>query len=307
MTRKRVRTGFGTMIVFVAGTLLAAMGTGCGLTSKPFHLSETTTLRADADDLDRFELRGRVGDITVIGDPEATQVVAEITKVGRGTTIAEAQTALEEIEVSLTSRDGVKDVIKAEVHHPRSSYTRAWKVDWKVTAPPDIALKLRAGVGDLEVKNFERDVELETGVGDVRAEQIGGDVVARASVGDVRIRGVSGTTRVISDVGDIHVQGSGAFYLRGSTGDIHLAVTEAGDGDIDVSTSMGDVVIHVPSDVHGRLTAATSRGDVDCDLDDIPISHFRHSRNRFSGNLNLESEPTIKLSTSVGDLIVVVK
>ena len=158
MTRNRARTDFGTMIVFAAGALLAAMGTGCGSASKPFHLSETTTLRADADDLDRFELRGRVGDITVIGDPEATQVVAEVTKVGRGTTIAEAQTALEEIEVSLTSRDGVNDVIKAEVHHPRTSYTRAWEVDWKVTAPPDIALKLRAGVGDLVVKNFERDV-----------------------------------------------------------------------------------------------------------------------------------------------------
>jgi hypothetical protein len=295
------------MVVFASGALLSAMGTGCGSASKPFHVSDMTTLRADADDLDRFELRSRVGNITVIGDPEATEVVAEVTKVGRGTTIAEAQTALEEIEVSLSSHDGVHDVIKAEVHHPRNSYTRGWEVKWKVTAPPDIALKLRVGVGNLVVKNFDRDVEIETGVGSVRAEQIGGDVVAKTGVGDVDIRGVSCATRVISGVGTIRVKGSGGFYLRGSTGDIHLAVTEAGDGDIDVSTSVGDVVIHVPSDLHGRLTAGTSVGDVDCDLDDIPITHFRHSRNRFSGNLNSESEPTIKLSTSVGDLIVVVK
>ena len=113
MARNKIARGLSYLRMMVLGAALGALGTGCMMAPKPFRVTDTTTLRVDADGLSRFELSGRVGDIEVTGDAEATEVVAEVTKIGKGTTIAQAQEALEEIEVTLASVNGVEKTVRA--------------------------------------------------------------------------------------------------------------------------------------------------------------------------------------------------
>ena len=130
-----------------SGVLAALVTAGCGPHS--FRLTETVTLRAQDGQFARLRVNNRVGEVRVVGDPSAKEVVAEVTKIGRGVSPGEAAKALREIEVSLAPEKGSEGRLEAAATHPRHSGLRSWGADWHITAPPELALAVTTGVGDI--------------------------------------------------------------------------------------------------------------------------------------------------------------
>jgi hypothetical protein len=247
-------------------------------------------MAAEAGAVTALELVNRVGDVSVVGDSSVTRVVAKVTKVGKGVSPAEAEKALAEIEVSLGPEEGSPGTLLAKVDHPRSSSLRSWEVTWEITAPPQLNLKLRAGVGDVSIRNIEGDVGVASGVGDVEIHGVGGALEANSSVGDVVAEGLAGGARVATDVGDVR-----------------LELVRASESSISVTTDVGSVRVSLPDDQGGKLSVRTGVGGTHLEMESIPMDTIRVNDRHFVAHLNGAEEPDIDLRASVGDVTVTVR
>ena len=270
--------------LWVAGLAAAGLMAGCGPHS--FRVTETVRLTAGADQLSRLQVKNQVGDVRIVGDPSAKEVVAEVTKIGKGINPAEAARALDEIELSLSPKSSSGGDLQAVATHPRQSGVHSWEVDWHITAPPGLALAVATGVGDVRVEGFDQGASVSTGVGEVVLQNIRGKVVASSGVGDLVADGLAGPVELDTGVGDIRL------------GEL------SGSSDLRASTGVGSVRATLPLCAKGRLTVGSGVGSVHLNLDSIPLSHLRHTRQRLSVLLNGAAEPELHFSTQVGEVTV---
>lgn len=305
MTARRFATGFlgqSTSVLVPALCLSTAVLTGCGT---PFRAQDQLTLTA-ARPAQRLLVHNSVGDVVVSTDPAASEVRAVITRVGKGANQAEADKALEQIEISLAAGDDDGGVLRAEAQHPRGNSWRNYEVAWRITTPPDVAVTVGGDIGDVAVSGVENDVTIKTAIGDVTVTcpDDAGPVQVVSGVGDIRVQNARGGLKAASEVGDIHVSAAGAVDARSDVGDVHLRMLPGKSEAIRAASDVGDVVVHIPSNQKGLLEADTDVGDVNVRLEGVTLKNFRHRHHRVSAALNGASDPLIDLSSDVGDVVV---
>lgn len=123
-----------------------------------------------------LRVRNPVGEVTVVADPSATGVTARATLIGRGSSEENAIRALEEIAARFEPAGDDALTAEAWAEWPSASRHRSYVVEWVLTAPPELAVRVSTDVGAIEVTGFEGPARLETDVGDIRAlELTGGD------------------------------------------------------------------------------------------------------------------------------------
>jgi hypothetical protein len=265
----------------VLAPLLAIAG-GC---TKPHRAHDHISLTSDAPG-ERLLVKNHVGDVRIIADPSATTIRAEITRVGRGTSPAEAQRAREEITVDLAASKDEPGAVLARARHPHSGHTRDYEVDWRITAPPNIAVRVVCDIGDVTVKSIARPVEIKTDIGDTHVYD------ARAGL------------IVTVDVGDIHASAAGVIRLRSDVGDVRLRVLPDAAGAVTASSDVGDIVADLPVSRRGLLSATTGVGDVRIRLENVLMNKY-HQRNNFvTAELGGDAEPPIEFSSDVGDVVI---
>lgn len=148
--------------------------------------------------------------------------------------------------------------------------------DIEVRVPSGGNLRLRHGVGDIDAKGVEGDLDLDSHYGTVRVDSVDGDLMVDTGSGDVSIAEVNGELNVDTGSGDVEIRGaqttevvidtgSGDVTLSGivSSGDVSV---DTGSGDVEASEIRAEgVVIDTGSgDVRLHLTEM-GRGDVDID------------------------------------------
>ena len=110
------------LTAFLASGFLA----GCGT---PFQSRErlvlTTPLPAE-----KLVAINHVGDVTITADPQAREIRAEVVKIGKGSTQAEADKALRQIGVSLGPRPTGSTTVQAVAEHPQLHGFRGYEVRW---------------------------------------------------------------------------------------------------------------------------------------------------------------------------------
>ena len=270
MTKINVRRWSG-WVLSLGGLLLTVGAAGCAA-CKPFSATETEMLTLEANGCRAFELRGRVGEIRLTGDPQATTITAEIHKRGKGTTQYEADQALEQIKITMAPKPGAGDKVLARVNHPGSHPYREYEADWEVTVPAGLKVKIDAGVGSVAVSELREETKLDVGVGSIRATAMRGAIDAEAGVGSVVVE-----------------------------------LDAVPDGDVRASSGVGSVTLIVPPEMHGRLRAASGLGSLDVRLDDVPMTRVRAGNNSFEATINDNDKPTLHLSTGVGNLLIRVR
>src|SRR5262245_52428681 len=87
---------------------------GCGT---PFRAQESVSLVSPCP-TSRLIVNNSVGQVSIYADPAATQLRAEIIKIGRGASQEQANQALEDMEVELSAKDTEPGVVRAEARHP---------------------------------------------------------------------------------------------------------------------------------------------------------------------------------------------
>jgi hypothetical protein len=255
---------------------------GCGT---PFQAREQVTLTAPLP-AQRLIVRNRVGDVVLHADPDATEVTAEVVKIGKGVTQAEADKALEQIRVTVAPKPGDPDTLLADVDHPAYSNSRRYEVEWRVTAPAALASEVHLAVGELHVRGFT------------------GGTVLHCSVGDIVTLDLAGSLRAWTSTGDIRAEAAGAVDLSSGVGDIRLRLLPGEPAPVTVRSDVGDIRLRIPTDRTGRLVADTGIGSLDVRLEDLPMRVLRQRPNHFDVQLGQTTDPLIDLTSGIGDVVI---
>jgi hypothetical protein len=142
-----------------------------------------------------------------------------------------------------------------------------------IHVPPDTAVDIRSGSGDLTASGLDGPVRLETGSGDVHATALNGDADLRTSSGDVMVRNLRGVTQLKTASGDVEAEDLSTQRVEAlsSSGDIELDFRSAPQ-DVDAATASGDVGVVVPNGGIYRVEADTGGGDNEIGVSTDPQS-----------------------------------
>jgi hypothetical protein len=232
----------------------------------------------------RLEIRNTVGDVTLVADPASTEIRAEVTLKGKGSSPARAEDALDDIDVSLLP--GNAGTIVAQATHPDGGHGKNYEVAWKITAPPAMIIAITNDVGDIDVGGFTS-----------------GLVVAN-DVGNVTIRNVLGGTKVSTDVGDIGLTGSAPVDASSDVGDVNVTVLPGSVGPITLGSDVGTITLTMPAVGWGEVNASTGTGDARVSLAGMIAEPLRIDDDEFRAKLNDGTGPKVQAKSGVGDVSV---
>jgi hypothetical protein len=242
-----------TIALCMAATASADIFGDCSFTEK-------RNVAAPAAGLSRIVIIGRAGYLHINGRRGAGEVRAT------GTACASSRDMVSDTKLTM-SRSGSELRIEAETPDNNGIFSSA-KLDFDVTVPDNVALRVEDGSGDLTVDNVA-GVDLTDGSGDIVIRNVIGDLSVRDGSGDMNIDNVSGNVHISDGSGDIDVNGAGSVEISndgsGSTDirnvkhDVHIG--NKGSGSVEVSDVGGN--FHVGNKGGGSIEWKRVAGHVD--------------------------------------------
>lgn len=193
---------------------------------------------------------------------------AEVAKTSKGSTLADAEDAVDEITVTLEPKEGVPGVLLATAKQPASSPCREYWAQWRITAPAHVAIEATSRFGDVAARGFPHGAALHSNFGDIDAE-------------------AGGTVNLSTDFGDVCA-----------------TIMQDNPGPVNIATDFGDVSVSLPPGRQSRLSAKTDFGDLDIHLEGMTLRLLRQRNDAFTAELGTVSDPPIDLSTDFGDVRV---
>jgi hypothetical protein len=236
----------------LAGTALVLASACEALTSGPTETEE----RADTySGVSSLVVNHQIGSVTITaGD------TLEVSRSVRKTT---AKSPSERIEKS-------GDTLEVGAGCPPSLGSDTCAVDYRITAPPTVRVKVEAGANPVLVSGFTKPVEVTTDSGAIELDRVHADVRATTKAGNVTIGKGSGRIQAKSDSGSMAIRlGSGPLTASATSGNIKVTVpgdrpchvtakARSGKTEIDVKQSAGGVPIDVTTD-SGNITVTADR------------------------------------------------
>lgn len=332
---RSTRSLAGVAAFAIPGTIILTLA-GCGT---PYQAREHITLTAPLP-VAKLVVESAVGEVFIRADENATEIRAEIVKIGHGATNAEAVAALRQIRTSLAAAESESGTVFARADHPKPSAVRRYEVQWRLIGPPNLVLDvhnrigdldvdgmkggallqvdvgdvsvsgtneqfvIRVGVGGVQLSDTNGPVDVRVGTGDVRLREARGPATINTNIGEVRAEDVAGGLNAATNTGSIRAEASGNLELRTSVGDVTLRIRPDQPGSIVAVTGTGSLHVQVPTYRRGRLVADTDVGSLSIRLENLTMQNVRHRRHHFEADLNGGLTPTIDLTTHVGDLTV---
>ncbi len=199
-------------------------------------------------------------------------------------------TAWDRGAVRIRAEHGSRDRIEIEIRgsvvtvRARRRYGMPAIVDYELTVPVGMALKLDGTYAEIEVTGVEGDLRAESIEGDIRVRRAGS--VSLGSVeGDISVDGANGTVRIHAIDGDIDLSRiAGDVTVETIDGDITLDGIEATNVDVStvdgellyrgmildggryrLTSHDGDVILAVPLEINATISVATFDGEFEPD------------------------------------------
>lgn len=207
---------------------------------------------------------------------------------------------LEEIFSTLSGRDRIEVTGTS-----RRGALEAW-VDLEILVPAGVPTRVRLGVGELEARDIDGDIDLDSHSGSVLAENIDGDTRIDTGSGSVTAHSIRGALDIDTGSGGVEVSdvegdvvrvdtGSGSVTVRQATsrrleidtgsGSVRTSEIDAGSTDIDtgsgsvafsverlgdgthvIDTGSGAVTVTLPADASVHIHAETGSGGISLDV-----------------------------------------
>lgn len=128
-----------------------------------------------------------VGEVTVTaGDVDRVEARLEV-RCDRGSRRCREKAA----DIRLRSQRSGDDLSMEVIGFPRHNGGKSLHADVEITVPRALAVRIEMGVGELEVRGVEGDVDVELGVGEVRVlvpESAVAEVTVDVGVGEANLR-----------------------------------------------------------------------------------------------------------------------
>jgi hypothetical protein len=179
--------------------------------------------------------------------------------------------------------DGGTLVVKADCVGP----SFICEVQYRVSVPSDVAVKVVGGGGDVEIAGVGGKVDVQTSSGHVALGDLTSDVKVRTSSGGVTLSALAGTLDIATDSGSIEGTAltSPMIQTGTSSGDIDLNVTGSADR-IGAGSGSGDITLVVP-DLAYAVTAQSSSGEVVVDVNQASDASRTISAQTGSGQISI--------------------
>src|ERR1043165_1274115 len=190
----------------------------------------------------RIVVIGRAGSLRVAGRAGATEVRAT------GTACSSSKSDLAEIQLRAT-RSGGEIRIEAEVPEVSLGMWGERKLDFEVSLPTNVPVKVVDGSGGLIIENTAA-LDVNDGSGELTIRHVAGNLEVNDGSGAMTIEDVAGNVR-------IH-DGSGGIDVHRVTGSVIL---NDGSGSVDVTDVGGDFIVE--SKGSGHVSYARIKGKVD--------------------------------------------
>ena len=222
----------------------------------------------------------------------------------------------------------------------RGNGVEIW-ADVVVRVPDGGELRLEHGVGDVEAREVEADLELDVSAGKVAGEGLRGSILVDTGSGSVELTAVDGPIRIDTGSGPVRLQsadapevsidtGSGTVTLSGvrtevlvvdtgsggvnaegvsadeaqidtGSGTVVLAMDAMGDGRFDIDTGSGSITLLVPAAASAEVEADTGSGGIAVDLPGIRTLYRERDEMKF---LVGDGRASVRLDTGSGRIRV---
>ena len=274
----------------LGSTMSEAFGRARGTDEKEIILS--------LDDITTVDLKTSSGDVIVTGDErDEILILAKITATGKDEESAAERAKGTEIEHeindgTLTIRDSAMGM----------QITGPYSVDYQLTVPKSISLKVRVADGDISIRSIEGGSDVNTLSGDIRCEDCYNGLQVNSKSGDIRFSSCGGPTDARTLSGDVILAGMATNDLTCNTlsGDIQAEITSEDAEKIEARTLSGDVSVRLPATSKVAIKADTLSGEVHCNL---PVRDVDKKGHRYNAILN-EPDGRVILSTKSGDISI---
>jgi len=166
------------------------------LAAPGFGAERTLQVVTPAQGIQEVMVRLGVGDVVVTGC-QCQEVRASVAVRGK-------RWQVEKLKIA-AHREGDKLTLALA---PAEQPGRHPREDWTVALPANLALQVKAGVGDVRVRHVVGEVRLDLGVGDVAVEGLRGPLVVATGVGDIEVSGnweAVGSIKLATGVGDVQL------------------------------------------------------------------------------------------------------
>lgn len=175
-------------------------------------------------------------------------------------------------------------------------------VDFVITVPRRLALRLEAQYGDITIDGADGSVQAETMRGDVTVRGGRGTIEVSSTMGNIFVDGADGTIEIESSAADIRVENSsGEIYAEtaggtivlenvdptavdvGSTGGrVHYSGSFRRGGTYFFGAHGGSITIVVPENASASFNVATVHGSITSTLEGQPESFRGGERHEFT-------------------------
>jgi DUF4097 and DUF4098 domain-containing protein YvlB len=177
----------------------------------------------------------------------------------------------------------------------RISHEGMYSVDYELTVPAWIALKVECQEGDVDIDGLAGGATINTTEGDIILRNLGGPASVESIEGDILIEGGRGRIQVKTTDGDITVsKASGELLLESIDGTIKL--TDVTATALEASTVDGDILFSGTFQGSGRYRFESHDGDVTLMIPETTSATF--TIRRYDSSRKLDSTLPLK---PVGD------
>ena len=268
----------------LAGSILLAALAGCDLFSVlAFSAQESFTLTQPFEDVGSLVVDWRIGDIAVRIDPDATEITVTGTKHTNALSQAQAEGALDDLEIELTLAESLPIQAFLSFDVPTdTAYT--YNADVEIVLPGPLTLTIGNAVGDVTVEGNEELTNVNVHVGNAYVRSQVGDTVVTVNAGSAEIEAVDGNV-----------------YAEVNTGDLLIEAAPAAEGTIEAVVQFGNLTLGVPADFAAALLLIADLGTVETDLSDFEVTDLQTSRGEVSATLN-GGGGAINVETGVGGI-----
>jgi len=131
-------------------------------------------------------------------------------------------------------------------------------ISYEIEVPSSTRLRSRTGSGSQTIGDLNGPANIASGSGSLRIGNIGGDVDSSTGSGEIDITGVRGQLTARTGSGSIRA-GSVSGNVRASTGSGRIEISQAGQGDVEVSAGSGSLSVR---GIRGAIRGDTGSGSI---------------------------------------------
>lgn len=223
----------GWLCMLLAGAVLAS---GCQFD----RVKEHRELELPASAIESLEVETGFGELTIIGDKEASSIQAKAT-------IKRSQNVSEEDILFTLEQEG--NTAKLVLDDTAGFGLRSLEVSLTVTVPAAMSMMVKDGSGDTEIKDLEGPLVVHDDSGDLKISNVSGELEAHDQSGDLQVTNASNIKLINDESGDMKLKNtSGDMQLQDQSGNIHI---NNHTGDLTIWDDSGDLLI---DGVDGNVT-----------------------------------------------------